>query len=92
MSERVVNVQRNEYSGGHFLGLEMLTGWSTDSSKSDEIRARITATEPMDLVHYVVIGRGDILLAKTVEVSISTLTYKVTLLFNKFLYGDEFNA
>lgn len=63
MSERVVNVQRNDYSNGQFLTMELLT------RTGDEIRARLSATEPMDLVHYVVIGRGDILVANTLEVS-----------------------
>lgn len=65
--ERVVNVQRNSDSGGQFLTVELLT---RGTSVGDEMRARITATEPMDLVHYVVIGRGDILVAKTIEVHI----------------------
>ncbi|KAG6455793.1 hypothetical protein O3G_MSEX009390, partial [Manduca sexta] len=66
VSERVVNVQRNDYSGGQFFTMEILT---SNTSNGDEMRARITATEPMDLVHYVVIGRGDILAAKTLELS-----------------------
>ncbi|KAL0849223.1 hypothetical protein ABMA28_013556 [Loxostege sticticalis] len=64
--ERVVNVQRNSDSGGQFLTVELLT---RGTSVGDEMRARITATEPMDLVHYVVIGRGDILVAKTIELN-----------------------
>lgn len=39
------------------------------TSPGGEMRARVTATEPMDIVHYVVIGRGEILLANTLEVS-----------------------
>lgn len=65
MTERIENVQRNDYSGGNFLTMQMI---SKDTSAGDEMRARLSATEPMDLVHYVVIGRGDILLAKTMEV------------------------
>lgn len=65
ISERVVNIQRNEMSGGQFLSLEVLT---RETSVGDVMRARISATEPMDLVHYAVIGRGDILVAKTLEV------------------------
>ncbi|XP_028159271.1 CD109 antigen-like [Ostrinia furnacalis] len=64
--ERVVNVQRNSDSSGQFLTVELLT---RGTSVGDEMRARITATEPMDLVHYVVIGRGDILVAKTLELN-----------------------
>lgn len=60
-------MQRNSDSGGQFLTVELLT---RGTSVGDEMRARITATEPMDLVHYVVIGRGDILVAKTLEVGI----------------------
>lgn len=59
-------MQRSEYANGQFLTIEMLT---SGTSSGDEMRARITGTEPMDLVHYVVIGRGDILIAKTLEVS-----------------------
>ncbi|KAJ0181857.1 hypothetical protein K1T71_002579 [Dendrolimus kikuchii] len=66
VTERVENVQRNDYSGGNFLTLEMM---SKDTTAGDEMRARLSATEPMDLVHYVVIGRGDILIAKTMELS-----------------------
>ncbi|XP_004927018.1 C3 and PZP-like alpha-2-macroglobulin domain-containing protein 8 [Bombyx mori] len=66
VTERVVNVQRNDYSGGQFLTLEMLTA---ATSPGGEMRARVTATEPMDIVHYVVIGRGEILLANTLELS-----------------------
>ncbi|XP_049691725.2 thioester-containing protein 1 allele R1 [Helicoverpa armigera] len=66
VTERVVNVQRNEYSFGQFLTAEILT---RGTGVGDEMRARITATEPMDLVHYAVIGRGDIIVAKTVELS-----------------------
>lgn len=66
VTERVENVQRNDYAGGNFLILEMLT---RDTSAGDEMRARLTATENMDLVNYVVIARGDILLAKTMELS-----------------------
>lgn len=72
MSERVVNIQRNEISGGQFLTLEVL---SRGTSVGDVMRARITATEPMDLVHYAVIGRGDILVAKTLEVRTKTITF-----------------
>ncbi|XP_026487589.2 thioester-containing protein 1 allele S3-like [Vanessa tameamea] len=66
ISERVVNVQKSMETGGQFLVMELLT---RNTSVGDEMRARITATEPMDLVHYVIIGRGDILVAKTLELS-----------------------
>lgn len=59
-------------SGGQFLSLEVL---SRGTSVGDVMRARITATEPMDLVHYAVIGRGDILVAKTLEVRTNTITF-----------------
>lgn len=88
--ERVVNVQRNSDSGGQFLTVELLT---RGTSVGDEMRARITATEPMDLVHYVVIGRGDILVAKTIEVHILSdlkdwyrlfLTFVLKLIFTSY--------
>ncbi|CAH0404826.1 unnamed protein product [Chilo suppressalis] len=66
VSERVVNVQRNSDSGGQFLTVEILT---RDTTEGGEMRARITATEPMDLVNYVVIARGDIVVAKTLELN-----------------------
>ncbi|CAH2104660.1 unnamed protein product [Euphydryas editha] len=66
ISERVVNVQKSLETSGQFLVIELLT---RNTSVGDEMRARITATEPMDLVHYVIIGRGDILIAKTLELS-----------------------
>lgn len=64
VTERVVNVQRSEYSSGQFLTIEI-----TSQPGAEEMNARITATERMDLLHYIVIGRGDILLAKTLEVN-----------------------
>lgn len=57
--------------GGQFLSLEVLT---RETSVGDVMRARITTTEPMDLVHYAVIGRGDILVAKTLEVRNTTIS------------------
>ncbi|KAL4708067.1 hypothetical protein ACJJTC_009846 [Scirpophaga incertulas] len=66
VTERVVNVQRNSGFGGQFLTVELLT---RGTGTGDEMRARITATEPMDLVHYVVIARGDIVVAKTLELN-----------------------
>ncbi|XP_022820433.1 CD109 antigen-like [Spodoptera litura] len=66
VTERIVNVQRSEYSFGQFLTAEILT---RGTGVGGEMRARITATEPMDMVHYAVIGRGDIIVAKTVELS-----------------------
>ncbi|CAH0725826.1 unnamed protein product, partial [Brenthis ino] len=66
VSERVINVQRSLENSGQFLNIELLT---RNTSVGDEMRARIDATEPMDLIHYVVIGRGDILAAKTFELS-----------------------
>lgn len=53
------------------------------------MRARISATEPMDLVHYVVIGRGDILLAKTLEVSTDPLersSQRIVRIIKKYIY------
>ncbi|CAH0603133.1 unnamed protein product [Chrysodeixis includens] len=75
VTERVVNVQRSEYSFGQFLTVEVLT---RGTGVGDEMRARISATEPMDLVHYVVIGRGDIIVAKTVELSPARRSVDVT--------------
>uniref|UniRef100_A0A2A4K0R1 TEP1-F n=1 Tax=Heliothis virescens TaxID=7102 RepID=A0A2A4K0R1_HELVI len=75
VTERVVNVQRNEYSFGQFLTTEILT---RGTGVGDEMRARITATEPMDLVHYAVIGRGDIIVAKTVELSPARRSVDIT--------------
>ncbi|XP_052755570.1 thioester-containing protein 1 allele R1-like isoform X2 [Galleria mellonella] len=66
VTERVVNVQSSQGSANQYLTMELLT---RGTSVGDEMRARITATEPMDLVHYVVIGRGDILMAKTLELN-----------------------
>ncbi|KAH9632718.1 hypothetical protein HF086_013090 [Spodoptera exigua] len=51
VTERVVNVQRSEYSFGQFLTAEILT---RGTGVGGEMRARITATEPMDMVHYAV--------------------------------------
>ncbi|CAG9566895.1 unnamed protein product [Danaus chrysippus] len=66
ISERVVNVQKSLETGDQYMTLELLT---RDMSIGDELRGRATSTEPMDLVHYAVIGRGDILVAKTLELS-----------------------
>ncbi|XP_072936646.1 thioester-containing protein 1 allele S3-like isoform X2 [Epargyreus clarus] len=66
VTERIVNIQRTAPADGQYLTVELLT---RDTAVGDEMRARITSTEPMDMVHYVVIGRGDILVAKTVELS-----------------------
>jgi hypothetical protein len=71
VTERVVNVQRNSDAGGQFLTVEML---SRGTAVGGEMRARVTATEPMDLVHYVVIARGDIVVAKTLEVNLHVFT------------------
>ncbi|CAG9098707.1 unnamed protein product [Plutella xylostella] len=65
VSERVINVQQSAPSGGQFLTIELLSRGSV----GDEMRARISATEPMDLLNYAVIGRGDILHTKTLELS-----------------------
>ncbi|XP_041986950.1 CD109 antigen-like [Aricia agestis] len=67
VSERVVNVQRGAATDDGHLTIELLT---RDTAPGDEMRARITATETMDLLHYVVIGRGDILTAKTLELRV----------------------
>ncbi|KAJ8726365.1 hypothetical protein PYW07_001063 [Mythimna separata] len=75
VTERIVNVQRSEYSFGQFLTAEILT---RGTGVGDEMRARITATEPMDMVHYAVIGRGDIIVAKTVELSPARRSVDVT--------------
>ncbi|CAB3250011.1 unnamed protein product [Arctia plantaginis] len=74
VTERVVHVQRNEYTS-QYLTAEVLT---RNTSVGDEMRARITATEPMDLVHYAVIGRGDIIVAKTIELSPARKSVDVT--------------
>ncbi|XP_045774990.1 C3 and PZP-like alpha-2-macroglobulin domain-containing protein 8 [Maniola jurtina] len=66
ISERIVNVQKSMEKGGQYLTIDVI---SRDTGVGDEMRAQITATETMDLVHYVVIGRGDILVAKTLELS-----------------------
>ena len=76
VSERVVNVQKSLENSGQFLNIELLT---RNTSVGEEMRARIDASEPMDLVHYVVIGRGDILVAKTFEVSAFILAFIVLL-------------
>lgn len=70
VSERVVHVQKSLENGGQFLTLEIL---SRNTGVGDEMRAQISATEAMDLVNYVVIGRGDILVAKTLEVRSLTI-------------------
>ncbi|XP_075992321.1 thioester-containing protein 1 allele R1-like [Anticarsia gemmatalis] len=74
VTERVVNVQRSEYTS-QFLTAEVLT---RDTGVGGEMRARITATEPMDMVHYAVIGRGDIIVAKTLELSPARKSVDVT--------------
>jgi hypothetical protein len=61
-------VIRSAGSYGQYLTVELLT---RDTSVGGEMRARISSTDRMDLLHYAVIGRGDILLAKTVEVSLA---------------------
>ncbi|XP_063529848.1 thioester-containing protein 1 allele R1-like [Cydia strobilella] len=66
VTERVINVIKSAGSKGQYLTVELLT---RDTSVGGELRARISSTEQMDLLHYAVIGRGDILLAKTVELS-----------------------
>ncbi|XP_023935608.2 thioester-containing protein 1 allele S3 isoform X2 [Bicyclus anynana] len=66
ISERIVNIQKSLEKGEQFLSIEVLT---RNTGIGDEMRAQITATEAMDIVHYVVIGRGDILIAKTLELS-----------------------
>ncbi|XP_013188878.2 C3 and PZP-like alpha-2-macroglobulin domain-containing protein 8 [Amyelois transitella] len=66
VTERVIQITSSKASGGRHLNVEVLT---RDTAVGDELRARITSTEPMDLVHYVIIGRGDILVAKTLELS-----------------------
>ncbi|VVD02140.1 unnamed protein product [Leptidea sinapis] len=66
VSERVVNVQKSISPGGQYITLELLT---RDTAVGDVIHASIVATEPMDIVHYAVIGRGDILVAKTLELT-----------------------
>ncbi|CAH4004421.1 unnamed protein product [Pieris brassicae] len=74
VSERIVNVQRS-ISSGQYLSLELLT---RNTGVGDEMKARIVATEPMDIVHYVVMGRGDIVVAKTLELSPATRTVDIT--------------
>ncbi|XP_053625843.1 thioester-containing protein 1 allele S3-like [Plodia interpunctella] len=74
-SERVVQVTSGKDSGGQYLTVEVLT---RDTAVGDELRARITSTEPMDLVHYLVIGRGDILVARTLELSPARVSVDVS--------------
>ncbi|XP_038206788.1 C3 and PZP-like alpha-2-macroglobulin domain-containing protein 8 isoform X2 [Zerene cesonia] len=66
VSERIVNVQKSLSPGGQYLTLEVL---SSHTSVDDKIHAKIVATEAMDIIHYVVIGRGDIVVAKTLELN-----------------------
>lgn len=65
ISERVVNVQSCAPSGDQYLTVEVV---SSGGEIGGEMRARIHATEPMDLLNYAVVARGDIVYAKTVEV------------------------
>ncbi|CAK1549918.1 unnamed protein product [Leptosia nina] len=75
VSERVVNVQKSISPGGQYLSLEVL---SRNTAVGDNIKAKLTATEPMDIVHYLVIGRGDIVIAKTLELSPAARNVDIT--------------
>lgn len=66
VTERIVNVRRSTGARGQHLSVEIV---SRNVGVGGQLRARVLATEPMDLLHYAVIGRGDVLLAKTVELS-----------------------
>lgn len=74
VTERVVNVQRSEFTS-QFLTVELL---SRDTAVGGEIRARITASQPMDVINYAVIARGDIIEAKTLELSPARRSVDVT--------------
>ncbi|KAI8427884.1 hypothetical protein MSG28_002244 [Choristoneura fumiferana] len=50
-------------------GLATYSLTPAEASVGDVMRARISSTERMDILHYAVIGRGDILMAKTLELS-----------------------
>ncbi|CAG5022083.1 unnamed protein product [Parnassius apollo] len=63
VTERVVNVVSG--SGGQQLSVQLLA----NEPGADEVRARVTATDPMDLLHYALVARGDILHARTLELS-----------------------
>lgn len=58
----MLNVVRCADTNGQFLTVEILT---RNTSVGGVMRARISSTERMDILHYVVIGRGDILTAET---------------------------
>ncbi|KAJ2953639.1 hypothetical protein O0L34_g1251 [Tuta absoluta] len=76
VAERVINVQSGGASGGQFLIVEVLTH---NTSVGDDMRVRISSTEAMDLVHYAVIGRGDILFAKSIELTSERRSVDVTI-------------
>lgn len=65
VTERVINVRRSSGTRGQHLALELL---STGATPGGEMRIRTLATEPLDLLHYAVLGRGDLLYAKTIQV------------------------
>lgn len=48
--------------GGAALSVQLL------SAAGGELRARIAATEPLQLLHYALVARGDVALAETLEV------------------------
>ncbi|XP_049864919.1 CD109 antigen-like isoform X2 [Pectinophora gossypiella] len=75
VSQRIVNVRSGGASGGQFLTVEVLT---RGTSVGDDLRARISSTEAMDLVHYAVIGRGDVLVAKTLELNPARRSVDIT--------------
>ncbi|CAG4944809.1 unnamed protein product [Colias eurytheme] len=76
VSERIVNVQKSLSPGGQYITLEVL---SSHTSVDDKIHAKIVATEPMDIIHYVVIGRGDIVVAKSLELNPPLRTIDITI-------------
>lgn len=65
VAERIINVGSSAPSGGQFLTVETLT---RGPPVGGEMRARVSATERMDLLNYAVIARGDIIHARTLEV------------------------
>ncbi|KPJ15105.1 CD109 antigen [Papilio machaon] len=64
VTERVVNVVSGS-GGAAALSVQLLSA----AGDSAELSARIAANQPMDLLHYALVARGDILLAETLELS-----------------------
>ncbi|XP_013181291.1 PREDICTED: C3 and PZP-like alpha-2-macroglobulin domain-containing protein 8 [Papilio xuthus] len=72
VTERVVNVVSGS-GGGAALSVQLLSA----AGDSGELSARIAANEPMDLLHYALVARGDILLAETLELNPGRRTVEV---------------